>query len=61
MILRDVLNRFDNDTEIKLFDDDGVLIKYTFADVHEEKYDYCEVIFPMSVKNNKVEIWIEAR
>lgn len=59
MILKDMLNRIDDNTGVRVFDNNGVLMDYDFSDMLNERYNDFEIIFPISVKDNKIEIWID--
>lgn len=59
MILKDMLNRIDDNTGVRVLNSNGVLMDYDFSDLLDEGYNDFEVIFPISVKNDKIEIWID--
>lgn len=59
MILKDMLNRIDDNTGVRVFDNNGVLIDYNFSDILDERYNDFEIIFPISVKDDSIEIWID--
>lgn len=62
MKLKDVLDNVNANTGIRLFDKDGKFIEYDFADMLiDYAYDDCEVVLPISVKDDKLEIWIDTR
>ena len=58
MILKDMLNRIDDNTDVRLCDNNGVLIEYDL-DIFDKRYNDYEIIFPISVRDNKIEIWID--
>lgn len=58
MILKDMLNRIDDNTGVRLCDNNGVLIEYDL-DIFNKRYNDYEIIFPISVRDNKIEIWID--
>lgn len=60
MKLKDVLDNVHANTGIRLFDKNGKFIEYDFADVLIDYiYDDCEVVLPISVKDDKLEVWID--
>lgn len=59
MILKDMLNRIDDNTGVRVLDNSGVLIDCDFSDVLDERYYNYEIIFPISVNDNKLELWID--
>lgn len=60
MILKDLLNRIDDNTGVRIYDSVGEeLLDYDFADMIHKRYLDHEVIFPISVRDNKIDIWIE--
>lgn len=60
MILKDLLNRIYDNTGVRIYDNvREELLDYDFADMINERYFDCEVIFPISVRDNKIDIWIE--
>ena len=62
MKLKDVLDNVNANTGVRLFDKNGKFIEYDFADMLIDYiYDDCEVVLPISVKDNKLEVWIETR
>lgn len=62
MKLKDVLDNVNANTGIRLFDKNGKFIEYDFADMLiDYMYDDCEVVLPISVKDDKLEIWIDTK
>ena len=62
MKLKDVLDNIHVNTGIRLFDKNGKFIEYDFADMLIDYiYDDCEIVRPISVKNDNLEIWIDTR
>lgn len=62
MKLKDVLDNINANTGIRLFDKNGKFIEYDFADMLIDYiYDNCEVVLPISVKDDKLEIWIDTK
>lgn len=62
MKLKDVLDNVNANTGIRLFDKNGKFIEYDFADMLIDYiYDDCEVVLPISVKDDKLEIWIDTK
>lgn len=62
MKLKDVLDNVNANTGIRLFDKNGKFIEYDFADMLiDYVYDDCEVVLPISVKDDKLEIWIDTK
>ena len=62
MKLKDVLDNVNANTGIRLFDKDGKFIEYDFADMLIDYiYDDCEVVLPISVKDDKLEVWIDTK
>lgn len=60
MILGDMLNRIDDSTDVIVLDSKGKeLCRYDGRDSIDESLNDFEVIFPISVSNNKLNIWIE--
>lgn len=60
MILKDMLNRIDDNTDVRIYDNVGEeLLDYDFADMINKRYFDCEVMFPISVKDNKIDIWVK--
>ena len=60
MKFKDVLDNINANTGIRLFDKNGKFIEYDFADMFIDYiYDNCEVVLPISVKDNKLEVWID--
>lgn len=60
MILGDMLNRISDDTYVVVCDSDGdEICRYDGRDSIDESLNDFEVIFPISVSNNKLNIWIE--
>lgn len=56
MILKDMLNRIDDNTDVEIFNSGGGKIHdYLLNDEHMNS----EIIFPISVNDNKIEIWID--
>lgn len=62
MKLKDVLDNVNANTGIRLFDKNGKFIEYDFADMLIDYiYDDCEVVLPISVKDDKLEVWIDMK
>ena len=62
MKLKDVLDNVNANTGIRLFDKNCKFIEYDFADMLIDYiYDDCEVVLPISVKDDKLEIWIDTK
>ena len=62
MKLKDVLDNVNANTGIRLFDKNGKFIEYDFADMLIDYiYDDCEVVLPISVKDDKLEVWIDTK
>lgn len=60
MILKDMLNRIDDNTDVVVFDNNGKeLCRYDGRDSIDESLNDYEIIFPISARDNKIEIWIE--
>lgn len=60
MILKDLLNRIEDNTSIRILGGDGaILMDYEWVSTLDERYNDYEVIFPISVKDNTIEIWID--
>lgn len=59
MILKDMLNRIDDNTGVRIYDSKGKkLLEYGWTDMFDKRYLDCEVIFPISAKDNKIDIWV---
>lgn len=58
MILRDMLNRIDSCTNVIICNTNGVVVVDTNNEVAESLKDI-EVIFPISIRDNAIEIWID--
>lgn len=62
MKLKDVLDNVNANTGIRLFDKNGEFIDYDFADMLIDYiYDDCEILLPISVKDDKLEVWIDTK
>lgn len=61
MKLKDVLDNVHANTGIRVFNKNGKLMDYDFADILDERYHDYKVVLPISVKDNKLEIWVETR
>lgn len=60
MILGDMLNRIDDNTDVIVFDSNGKeLCRYDGRNSIDESLNDFEIIFPISVRDNKIDIWIE--
>lgn len=60
MILKDMLNRIDDNTDVIVFDSNGnKLCRYDGRDSIDESLNDFEIIFPISVNDNKLELWID--
>lgn len=60
MILKDMLNRIDDNTDVVVLDSNGKeLCRYDGRDSINESLNDFDIIFPISVKDNKIDIWIE--
>ena len=60
MILGDMLNRIDDNTDVVVFDSNGKeLRRYDGKDSINESLNDFDIIFPISVKDNKIDIWVE--
>lgn len=56
MILKDMLNRIDDNTGVEIFNSGGGKIHdYLLNDKHMNS----EIIFPISANDDKIEIWID--
>ena len=59
MILGDMLNRIDDNTDVMVFDSNGKeLCRYDGRDSIDESLNDFDIIFPISVNDNKLELWI---
>lgn len=60
MILGDMLNRIDDNTVAVVFDSKGKeLCRYDGRNSIDESLNDYDIIFPISVRDNKIEIWVE--
>ena len=60
MILKDMLNRIDENTNVIIFDNNGIEIsRYDGRNSIDEIYNDEEVIFPISVVDNWLTLWID--